>query len=404
MKVNRATAAAILIFILTGCAATLNNDKVLEKRAWDLAHKFIITDGHVDLPWRLTKGMENISLRTEGGDFDYIRAKEGGLDAPFMSIYVPASYQETGGAKAKADSIIDLVESLANDYPDKFALAFSPDDVEKYFSEGKIALPMGLENGASIEDDLNNLAYFHKRGIRYITLTHGKDNQICDSSYDTTETWGGLSEFGRQVVPEMNRLGIMVDISHVSDNTFFQVMDITKAPAIASHSSCRHFTPGFERNMSDAMIKRLAENGGIIQINFGSTFISEESANKRKENMEKVMAYAKENGLEREDEKLVEYYDQVNRENPFYADVTDVADHIDHVVEIAGIDHVAFGSDYDGVGDSLPIGLKDASTYPNLIYHLLKRGYSEEDIKKICYTNVFRVWRSVEKVAKELQG
>lgn len=403
MKIIRTHVAGAMLIILSGCASTINKDIELEKRAQDLAHKFIITDGHIDIPWRLNKEMVNISERTEAGDFDYVRAKEGGLDAPFMSIYVPASYQETGRAKAKADSLIDLVVSLTKDYPDKFALAFSPDDVEKQFLKGIISLPMGMENGAPIEDDLSNLTHFYKRGIRYITLTHGKDNQICDSSYDTTGTWGGLSDFGRQVVSEMNRLGIMVDISHVSDKAFYQVMEITKAPAIASHSSCRHFTPGFERNMSDAMIKRLAENGGVIQITFGSTFISEKSATLRKENMDKVMAYAKENDLEREDEKLKEYFNRVNRENPFFAHVTDVADHIDHVVKIVGIDHVAFGSDYDGVGDSLPIGLKDASTYPNLIYHLLKRGYTEADIKKICYTNIFRVWRSVEKISKELQ-
>jgi len=391
------------IFLITigmlvgGC----NNDAALKKRAYELAHKFIITDGHIDVPWRLNDGYEDLSIRTETGDFDYIRAKEGGLDAPFMSIYVPSSYQETGGAKEKADSLIELVHRIANDHPDKFEVAFSVADVNRIFGDGKIALPMGMENGAPILDDLNNVQYFYDRGIRYITLTHAKDNLICDSSYDTTGTWNGLSPFGRKVVKEMNRVGIMVDISHVTDEVINQVMDMTDVPVIASHSSCRYFTPGWERNMGDAEIKRLKDNGGVIQINYGSSFVTQASQDKRKANGEKIEAYAKENGLEENDETFIAYAKKVNEENPMYADITEVVDHIDHVVKLAGIDHVGIGSDYDGVGDSLPYGLKDVASYPNLIFHLLKRGYSEEDIEKICYKNIWRVWSAVEMAAAD---
>ena len=391
------------IFLITigmlvgGCS----NDAALKKQAYELAHKFIITDGHIDVPWRLNDGYEDLSIRTETGDFDYIRAKEGGLDAPFMSIYVPSSYQETGGAKEKADSLIELVHRIANDHPDKFEVAFSVADVNRIFGDGKIALPMGMENGAPILDDLNNVQYFYDRGIRYITLTHAKDNLICDSSYDTTGTWNGLSPFGRKVVKEMNRVGIMVDISHVTDEVINQVMDMTDVPVIASHSSCRYFTPGWERNMGDAEIKRLKDNGGVIQINYGSSFVTQVSQDKRKANSEKIEAYAKENGLEENDETFIAYAKKVNEENPMYADITEVVDHIDHVVELAGIDHVGIGSDYDGVGDSLPYGLKDVTSYPNLIFHLLKRGYSEEDIEKICYKNVWRVWSAVEQAAAQ---
>ena len=384
-----------MAIIMVGCS----NDASLKKRAYELAHTYIITDGHIDVPWRLNDGYEDLSVRTEGGDFDYIRAKDGGLDVPFMSIYVPSSYQETGGAKEKADSLIDLVHRIANDHPDKFEVAYSPNDGDRIFSQGKIALPMGMENGAPIEDDLNNVAYFHKRGIRYITLTHARDNLICDSSYDTTNTWGGLSPFGRRVVAEMNRVGIMVDISHVTDAVINQVLDMAKAPVIASHSSCRKFTPGWQRNMGDPEIKRLKENGGVIQINYGSSFVTQASQDKRQANTDKVAAYAKKNGLEQGDEQLKVYAKKVSKDNPIYADITEVIDHIDHVVKLAGIDHVGIGSDYDGVGDSLPYGLKDVSSYPNLIYHLLKRGYSDEDIAKICYKNVWRVWREVERVA-----
>ena len=384
-----------MAIIMVGCS----NDASLKKRAYELAHTYIITDGHIDVPWRLNDGYEDLSVRTEGGDFDYIRAKEGGLDVPFMSIYVPSSYQETGGAKEKADSLIDLVHRISNDHPDKFEVAYSPNDGDRIFSQGKIALPMGMENGAPIEDNLNNVAYFHKRGIRYITLTHARDNLICDSSYDTTNTWGGLSPFGRRVVAEMNRVGIMVDISHVTDAVINQVLDMAKAPVIASHSSCRKFTPGWQRNMGDPEIKRLKENGGVIQINYGSSFVTQASQDKRQANTDKIAAYAKKNGLEQEDEELKVYAKKVSKDNPIYADITEVIDHIDHVVKLAGIDHVGIGSDYDGVGDSLPYGLKDVSSYPNLIYHLLKRGYSDEDIAKICYKNVWRVWREVERVA-----
>ena len=399
MNLFKPTLIIILSLMLTNCT---NNDDKLKARANELAQKFIITDGHIDLPWRLHKnGYEDISVRTPGGDFDYVRAKQGGLDAPFMSIYVPATYQVTGGAKEMALELMNSVKRITTDHPDKFEMAYSISDVERIFNEGKIALPMGMENGAPIEGDLDNIQFFFDEGIRYITLTHSEDNDICDSSYNLGErTHKGLSDFGKEVVLEMNRVGIMVDISHVSDDAFYQIMDVTQVPAIASHSSARHFTPGFERNMSDDMIKRLAENGGVIQINFGSSFVTQESQDKRKKNSEDVSAFAKENNLESDDPRVKEFAKKVAIDNPVFCDVTDVADHFDHVVKLVGIDHVAFGSDYDGVGDTLPYGLKDASTFPNLIYHLLKRGYSEEDIEKICYKNIWRVWKATEEFAE----
>ena len=376
MKLYKSFLTILSTLLIMNCS--INNDQQLMKKAEELSQKFIITDGHIDLPWRLYKGgYEDVSVRTPGGDFDYVRAKQGGLDAPFMSIYVPATYQVTGGAKDKALELMGFVERVSTEHPNKFEIAYNISDVERIFSEGKIALPMGMENGAPLEGDLSNIEFFHKKGISYITLTHSEDNDICDSSYNLGErTHNGLSEFGVKVIKEMNRVGIMVDISHVSDEAFYQAMDVTEVPAIASHSSARHFTPGFERNMSDDMIKRLAENGGVIQINFGSSFVTKESQDKRSKNAEVVAAFAKQNNLESDDSKVKEYAKQVALDNPVFCDVTDVADHFDHVVNLVGIDHVAFGSDYDGVGDTLPYGLKDASTFPNLIYHLLKRGYS----------------------------
>ena len=383
------------------------SDDAIKKLADELAHKYIITDGHVDLPYRLKvtnfrleKEFLGIPLKTDKGDFDLERAKKGGLDAPFMSIYIPASYQKSGGAKIFADSLIDMVSGIADAHPDKFAITTSPAQAEDNFKKGILSLPMGMENGAPIEDDINNVAYFHKRGIRYITLTHSKDNQICDSSYDSTRTWNGLSPFGVDVVKEMNKVGIMVDISHVSDSTFYQVMAMTDVPCIASHSSCRKFTPGFERNMNDDMIKLLGEKNGVIQINFGSTFLDGEIAKQRNGLRGKLSKLLKESDLSFGDEAAKPIIEQFQKDNPtLFSDVEKVADHIDNVVKVAGIDHVGLGSDYDGVGDSLPTGLKDVSQYPNLIFTLLKRGYSEEDIAKICYKNVWRVWNAVEAAA-----
>ncbi|MFN0159204.1 MAG: dipeptidase [Bacteroidota bacterium] len=379
------------------------SDAELRERANALAQEIIIIDTHVDIPYRLSDKMEDISVRTSGGDFDYVRAKAGGLSAPFMSIYVPSSYEQDG-AKSFADSLIAMVNGFATQWPDKFTMAYSVDDVRDQFKRGVISLPMGMENGAPLEGKLENIRYFYDRGIRYITLTHSKNNHICDSSYDTERMWDGLSPFGKKVIEEMNRVGIMVDVSHVSDSTFYQVMRITKAPVIASHSSCRHFTPGWERNMDDEMIKLLASNGGVIQINFGSIFLSDDYRTATTRAREALKQFIADKNLKPDDPKAKEFGERYRRENPRkHADVSDVVAHIDHVVKLVGIDHVGFGSDFDGVGDSLPTGLKDVSYYPNLIYELLKSGYSEGDIKKICSENTLRVWSAVEQTARELQ-
>lgn len=389
----------LLAALLLGCQQQASED-ALKAKARDLAQKFIIIDTHVDVPYRLREKREDIATRTPSGDFDYVRAKEGGLNAPFMSIYVPSSY-EKNGAKALADTLIDMVEKIAADSPDKFAIAKSPAGIRAQFAQGLISLPMGMENGAPLEGSLENLKHFYNRGIRYITLTHGKDNHICDSSYDTTRTWSGLSAFGKEVVAEMNRLGIMIDVSHISDNTFYQVMEHTKAPVIASHSSCRAFTPGWERNMDDEMIKRLAQNGGVLQINFGSSFISDSY----RKTEEKLWQYFQEHKLNPNSEEGVAYTKKFKEEHKLdYADLSEVVAHIDHVVKLVGVDHVGFGSDFDGVGDSLPKGLKSVADFPNLIAALLQKGYSESDIEKICGGNTLRVWSKVEEVAQQLQA
>lgn len=409
MNLPRLLIAATCIFIVAckGEKQSADNDDKMREEAKQLAQKFILVDTHVDLPYRLQiknfrleRQYINIPVSSTEGDFDYERARKGGLDAPFMSIYIPSIRQlQPDKGKSLADSLINMVEYITTQLPDKFALAGSPAEVQANTMAGKISLPLGMENGAPIGNELENVQYFFKRGIRYITLTHGKDNQICDSSYDTLNTWKGLSPFGEKVVAEMNRVGIMVDISHVSDSTFYDVLKITKAPLIASHSSCRHFTPGFQRNMSDDMIRALGKNGGVIQINFGASFLDSTARVNAKllDSLEVILAAKNLTSRDSAAQPIIDQF--AKRHADLYADVERVADHIDRVVKLAGIDHVGIGSDYDGVGDALPVGLKDVSDYPNLIYVLLKRGYKPEDIEKICSGNVFRVWNKTLELA-----
>ncbi len=399
----------IVCIVITSCNTIKSTSTVrsFESKARQLAHKYIIVDGHIDLPYRLkvinfrlTKEFLGIPVLSDEGDFDYYRAKQGGLDAPFMSIYIPSSY-ENHGARILADSLIDLVDGIAKAHPDKFAITRTPEEVYQNFDKGIISLPLGMENGAPIEGNLKNIGYFRNRGISYITLTHAKDNHICDSSYDTTRTWNGLSPFGKEVIREMNRTGIMIDVSHVSDSAFYQVLQITRLPVIASHSSSRKFTPGFERNMSDEMLVKLALNGGVIHINFGSSFLDGEVQKVNDTNRAALSKILADKGVDSRDGKAGRIIEKFKRNHPtLYSDVKKVADHIDHVVSVAGIDHVGLGSDFDGVGDSLPTGLKDVTGYPNLIAELLRRGYSESDIEKICYSNIFRVWKKVLQAAE----
>jgi membrane dipeptidase len=318
-----------------------------------------------------------------------------------MSIYTPADLPDEGESKALAEKLIGIVENIAAAAPDKFGIARSPADVVRHFEAGILSLPLGMENGSPLASDLANVRWFYDRGIRYITLAHSKSNALSDSSYDDNKRWDGLSDFGVDVVVEMNRLGMMVDVSHLSDEAFYDVIEVTQAPVIASHSSARHFTPGWERNMSDEMIVELAQNGGVIMINFGSAFISEEAWKYGEARSEAYEAWREETGTEASDAAAEKFREQYSAEHgPYpYATLEQVLDHFDHVVELTSVDHVGIGSDYDGVGDSLPIGLKDVSDYPNLVNGLLDRGYSVEAVRKILGENFLRVWREVESVA-----
>lgn len=397
----------LLLVLSTNLFPQIESDKVdslLMKRAYLLAHKILILDTHIDLPDWLYDEWFNVSVKSENGEFDFERAIDGGLNVAFMSIYTAPKLEAEGKSKTKADSLIKLVEKLEHLWPDKFKIVRNVSEIRDQKTDNQILLAMGMENGSPIEGNLDNLREFYKRGIRYITLAHYKSNLICDSANDPERRWNGLSPFGEEVVKEMNRLGIMIDISHVSDSTFYDVIRLSKAPVIASHSCCRFFTPGFERNINDEMIIELAKIGGVVQIAFAGFFLREDINKKYLEGEEKIKEHLKNFNIAPGTDSAWQYESQYWKKNPVgKATVKDVANHIDHIVKLVGVDYVGIGSDFNGVGNHLPIGLEDVSKYPNLIYELLKRGYSENDIRKIFGENLLRVWKKVEEVSEQLK-
>lgn len=389
-----------LFLILQSCS-----ESKISVNADEIAQDSLILDSHIDVPYRLwsqhLEGLEidDISGPTNG-DFDFIRARKGGLNVPFFSIYLPASTEEDGTSHKMANDLIEMVEDVVTLHPEKFLLIKSVDDLSSLTNKNKVGIALGMENGAPIQGDLSRVEYYYDRGIRYITLTHSKTNHISDSSYDENIQWHGLSEFGKTLIEEMNRVGIMIDISHVNDEAFYQAIELSQVPVIASHSSLRHFTPGFERNVDDAMLNKLAEKGGVLQINFGSSFISQRPRDymDQMNNFLELKFGQNRGGVSEEviNEARKEFFSK----NKYpYATLDEVLDHFDRVVNLVGVDHVGIGSDYDGVGDTLPIGLKDVSSYPSLIEGFLERGYSREDIDKILGGNLIRVWKEVEEYA-----
>jgi membrane dipeptidase len=389
----------LLAGMLSSCTAY--RQKKAHTRRLEAAQTILSTtplvDTHIDFPWSLVErrewfqpGYTGLALKHPGGEFDYERAVKGGLYGAFMSIYIPASYQKKpGSAKAVADSLITTIDQIVKAHPAYFTYGLKAEDVTKSFKAGKVALPMGMENGAPIER-LEDVEYFFRRGIRYVTLTHSRDNQICDSSYDTLETNGGLSPFGKEVVREMNRVGIMVDVSHLSDKSISDVLKIAKKPLLASHSACRHFTPGFIRNLPDSLIQAIAKTGGVIQVPFSHFFLSDTS--RAEYNAADAALRAK--GLPGQSPEA-RYFMRKELLKATTSAAT-VADQIDYIRNLVGIEYVGIGSDFDGVGLALPPDLADVSMYPNLLAELLKRGYSEVDIRKICSENLLRVWKANE--------
>ncbi len=386
-------------FALNSC--NLDPDHSVETKAQQIAQKYIIVDSHIDLPSWIFEEFDDVTKLNYTGNFDYNKAKKGGLDSPFLAVYVSPRHEGTPESMESANKQLDLLDKLLEKNPDKFASALTPADVKQNFENKKISVPFGLENGAPIMGDLNNLSYFYERGIRYITVVHGKCNHICDSSYDSLRLWDGLSKFGEELIAEMNKIGMIIDVSHTSEKAFYDIMKVTKSPVAATHSNARFFTPGFERNLTDDMIKLIAENGGVIQIAFGSGFITSKPNEYRAASRLAFDKFIVENGLDLDSPELDGFRKEYYENNPYpYATIDELLDHFDHIVKLVGIDHVGFGSDFEGVGDSLPEGLKDVSGYPNLIAGLLDRGYSETDIEKIMGLNFLNFWQRVQDLAE----
>lgn len=379
-----------------------NIDSSLYKKALELSKKFFLVDTHIDLPDWIFDESFDISQKSSTDQFDYLKAKEGGLNILFLAIYTSPRQAEEGKSKERADFLIKKVEETLNRWSDKFKLVKSINEIDEN-NKDLIYVVLGMENGSPIEDNLNNLLFYLSKGVRYITLTHYKNNLICDSANDSVRTWNGLSDFGKEVIKEMNRLGIMIDVSHISDSSFFDIIKITKAPVIASHSGCRFFTPGFERNINDEMIIQVAKTGGVVQIPFADFFLREDANKKFHQNEAEIDEYIEKNKIIGTKEAR-DFETQFWKDNPIpKSSVKDVADHIDHIVKLVGIDYVGIGSDFNGVReDFLTKELEDCSKYPNLIYELLTRNYSEENIKKIMGGNIIRVWKEVERIAGDI--
>lgn len=377
----------------------------ISARAAKLHREAIVVDTHIDTPQRLLDEDFDLAARDPKGHIDIPRMKEGGLDAGFLSIYVDMRRHQDLAATKRALQLIDTVYQQAARHPDQLVLATTAADVRRAHKQKKIALLMGMEGGTPIADDLRLLRVFYQLGVRYMTLTHWLANNWADSSTDDPKH-NGLSDFGKEVVREMNRLGMLVDISHVSDKAFYDALEISQAPMIASHSSCRALC-NVPRNMTDEMIKALAAKGGVIQINYHIGFLDQGYADAYDKIAPELRARLRALSEQHKDDDkaLAAARDTLFKE--FEARLPRVSwervvEHLDHAVKLVGPDHVGLGSDFDGA--TMPDGLDDASHLPRLTQALLDRGYKEADIKKILGGNTLRVLEEAERVAARLQA
>ena len=377
----------------------------ISERARKIHFSSIVVDTHDDTTQRLVDEKFDLGRRDARGHIDIPRMKEGGMDAIFFSIWMPSSITGPEAVKRAFDQI-DAVREQVRRHPDDLVLATTAEEVRRAYAQHKIAALMGMEGGHMIDNDLGLLRVYAALGVRYLTLTHGSNTQWADSSTDKP-AHNGLTDFGKDVVRELNRLGVLVDISHVSDKTFYDALEVSKAPMIASHSSCRALCDA-PRNMTDDMIKALAAKGGVIQINYHMGFLSQEYRNAtsnpksvKKLNAEiKKRCGASEACQIREGEQMARKL--VEQGKAPRVDWTKIVEHIDHAVKLAGADHVGLGSDFDGA--NMPYGLEDASKLPKITEALLRKGYSESDIRKILGGNTLRVMEQAEQVARQMQA
>ena len=372
-------ALAVVLFVpVVAMTTAQSRDAALLERARALHKQVPLIDGHNDYPWAVRekagKDLDKLEINKPQPEIhtDIARLKAGGVGGQFWSVYVPADLQGQGAVTATLEQI-DIVHGMIRKYPETFELALTADDVERIFKKGKIASLIGMEGGHSIDGSLGALRMFHRLGARYMTITHSKNVPWADSATDEAKL-GGLSPFGEEVVREMNRLGMLVDLSHVSPDTMADAIAVSRAPVIFSHSSARAIND-VPRNVPDNVLQMLPKNGGVVMVTFVPGFLSKE-----------VAAWGRRPAEETKD-----------KVGP-RASIKDVADHIDHIKKVAGIDHIGLGGDFDGI-TSVPEGLEDVSKYPALTAELLRRGYKDDEIKKILGLNILRVMRAAEKVA-----
>jgi membrane dipeptidase len=391
-----------------------SSDVQVSARALKIQDSAIVVDTHADTPQRFLDDGFDIGS-TDPNDIGHIsldKARRGGLGAEFFSIWVDPETNQGHFARHTLD-LIDSVYEQAARHPDRMMMAFSVADIERAHREHKLAALMGIEGGHSIENDMHLLRDYYRLGVRYMTLTWSNTNEWADSSGDINDPkvdhHNGLTDFGKQVVLEMNRLGMMVDISHVADKTFWDAIAVTKAPVIASHSSARALTDA-PRNMTDDMLRAVAKNGGVIDVNFYSGFVDEDyrkaSEPVGKQSAAAVKAYLEQ---QRAAGKTVAYTEIDRIEREYTAKIPrpplkSLIDHIDHIAKVAGVDHVGLGSDFDGVAGATPQGIDSAGDLPKITQALLDRGYSEADIKKILGGNVLRVFGEVQRVSGEMRA
>lgn len=402
-----------LIFCLVS-ALYVNAQTRISPRARALQDSALVIDTHADTPQRFLEEGFDIG-NTDPNDYGSIsldKAKAGNLGAEFFSIWVEPETNRGHFARQTLD-LIDSVYQQANRHPSRMMMAFSVADIQLAHKEKKLAALMGIEGGHSIENDIHLLRDFYRLGVRYMTLSWSNTNEWADSSGDINDPkvahHNGLTDFGKQVVLEMNRLGMMVDISHVADKTFWDAIATTKAPVIASHSSARALT-NHPRNMTDDMLRAVAKNGGVVQVNFYSAFIDENyrkaAAAQAKQRDAAVKAHLDQL---RAEGKTPAYLDSDKIEREWAAKIPrpplkSLIDHIDHIAKVAGVDHVGLGSDFDGVSGALPQEIDSAADLPKITQALLDRGYKPEDIRKILGENLLRVFRQVEKVSREMRA
>ena len=402
------TIAAVLLLFLGTVAPRAGDTNFLAKvspEAWRIHRHAILIDGHNDLPGEMRAksklGFDQIDLAkgTTNLQTDIPRLKLGGMGAQFWAAYVPARLMITGGAAHQTLEQIDFIHRMVARYPETFAFARTADEIRKIHKSRRIACLIGVEGGHSIEDSLALLRVYYDLGVRYMTLTHSDSLSWADSATDKPKAANGLNDFGRDVVREMNRLGMLVDISHVSSNTMNAVLDITRAPIIASHSSA-YAIAQHARNVPDEVLRRIKTNRGVVMVNFYSGFIVPEGARVMQDMFEVSRQLQEKYPNEKDFSKAM---DEWHKAHPMPSGtVKDLVDHIDHIVKIAGIDHVGLGSDYDGVSQ-VPTDLPDVSSYPVITQELLNRHYSESDIKKILGENILRALAEAENIGRTLR-